>query len=182
MYGCESWTVKKSECWRIDTLKLWCWKRFLRVAWTARRSNKSILKKINPVYSLEGLMLKLQYFGHMLWWADSLEKTLILGKIEGRRRCGQQRMSWLGGIISSMVMSLSKLWEIVKDRETWCVGVHGVTELDTTQRLNWTKLKSNFSSYLTFVSSFESSWFLTHFSVLPLTPPLNDYSNSIVII
>ena len=137
MYGCESWTIKKSECWRIDTFKLWCWKIFLRVAWTARRSNKSILKKINPVYSLEGLMLKLQYFGHMLWWADSLEKTLMLGKTEGKRRRGQQRMSWFDSVTDSNDMNLNKLPETMKDREAWHAAVHWVT-ISQAQLSNWT--------------------------------------------
>ena len=169
MYGCESWTIKKAGHWRMDAFDLWCWRRLLRVPWTARRSNQSILKESSPEYSLEVLMLKLklQYCGHLMWRNDSFGKTLMLGKIEGWRRRGRQRMRWVDGITDLMDTSLSRFWELVMDREAWRAVIHACKESDMTEPLNWTEL--NWKSNGTFWSVQYVSWIIFSASSSPTT-------------
>ena len=174
MYGCESWTVKKAERRRIDAFELQCWRRLLRVPWTARRSNQSILKEISPGISLEGMMIKLkfQYFGHLTWRVDSLEKTMMLGGIGGKRRRGCQRIRWLDGITESLDVSLSELRELVMDREAWRAAIHGVAESDTTERLIWSDQRLNLS-----VPTLVKAWGVNHWTTRSPSEPSISFFN-----
>ena len=184
MYGCESWTIKKVEHRRIDAFELWCWRRLLRVPWTARRSNQSILKEISPDYSLEGLMLtlKLQYFSHLMRRADSLENTLMLGKIEGRRSRGWQRMRWLDGITDSMDMGLGGFWELVMDREAWCAAVHGLQRVGYhwVTELNWTYKYPTISFILKKCTPIPVQLLCSLFPITDNTAPLKNWTLSLI--